>query len=116
MPEQLNILFDQALNKRLGTEGLNIPQLARVAAERDMTLEEVMAMPEKDGWIYTGSKPRDGWSYVCSSYVVAVMKAAGLFDDLEINATEFTPRDLYQLDIYDKDFKRPEVCNKVDPD
>lgn len=75
-----------------------------------MTLEQVMAMPEKDGWIYSGSRPRDGLSYVCSSYVVAVLKAAGVFGDLEINATELTPKDLYQLDIYDKNYKRPEIC------
>jgi hypothetical protein len=28
-------------------------------------------------------------------------KAAGLFGDLEINATEFTPRDVYALDFFD---------------
>jgi len=39
MPEQMDILLDQGLNKRLGTEGLKLPDLARVAAERDMTLE-----------------------------------------------------------------------------
>ena len=75
-----------------------------------MTLEEVMAMPEIDGWRYTGSRPRDGASYVCSSYVVAVMKAAGLFGDLQLNATEFTPRDLYTLNIYDTNYKRPDIC------
>lgn len=81
-----------------------------------MTLEDVMAMPEKDGWIYHGSKPRDGLSYVCSAYVIAVLKAAGVFDDLEINATEFTPRDLYAVNIYDLNFERPEICHKADPD
>jgi len=40
---------------------------------------------------------------VCSSFVVAVMKAAGVFGDMEIHATEFTPRDLYMLDVYDKE-------------
>ena len=81
-----------------------------------MTLEDVMAIPEQDGWTYTGSKPRDGLSYVCSSYVIAVMKAAGIFRGLEVQATEFQPRDLYTLDIYDKNFKRPEICEKADPD
>lgn len=46
-----------------------------------MTLEEVIAMPEKDFWIYEGQTPRDGWSFVCSAYVTALYRAGGLFDD-----------------------------------
>lgn len=42
--------------------------------------------------------------------------AAGLFDDLEINATEFTPRDIYNLDFFDKDFNRPQSCVEADPE
>lgn len=47
-----------------------------------------MAMPELDGWEYTGIEPRDGLSYVCSAYVVAFLKEAGLFGTNEINAVE----------------------------
>ena len=39
-----------------------------------------MAMPEQDGWLYTGLEPRDGEAYVCSAYVAALWKAAGMFD------------------------------------
>jgi len=41
---------------------------------------------------------------------VAVFKAAGLFGDLEVHATEFTPRDMYELNFFDKNFrsKNPE--------
>ena len=67
-------------------------------------------MPEQDGWIYSGKEPRDGLSYVCSAYVTALYKAGGLFGDLEINATEFTPKDVYQMDIFDTEFTRPEIC------
>lgn len=45
-----------------------------------MTLEEVMALPERDFWEYEKLEPRDGWSFVCSAYVAALYKAAGLFD------------------------------------
>lgn len=62
-------------------------------------------MPERDGWLYEGIQPRDGEAYVCSSYIVAVFKAAGLFGDLEVHATEFTPRDLYELNFFDKNFR-----------
>jgi len=60
--------------------------------------------------------PRDGLSYVCSAYVTALYKAAGLFGDMEINATEFTPKDVYSLNFFDLDFQRPEVCQTADPD
>lgn len=72
-------------------------------------------MPEIDGWEYEGIKPRDGVSYVCSSYVAAAYKAAGLFGDLSINATEFTPKDVYTLALFDSS-ERPEACQKADPD
>lgn len=36
--------------------------------------------------------------------MVAVFKAAGLFGDMEVQATEFTPRDLYELDFFDKNY------------
>jgi hypothetical protein len=75
-----------------------------------------MAMPEIDGWEYSSISPhKDGLAYVCSSYVAALYKAAGLFDDLEINATEFTPRDVYMLDFFDATYERPQVCVDADP-
>jgi hypothetical protein len=57
----------QALNKRLGTENRKMPELAFMMAEKGMTFGDLMAIPEKDGWIYN-----DGPSYVCSSFVAAV--------------------------------------------
>ena len=44
-----------------------------------MTLQDVMAIVEQDGWEY---KP--GPVYVCSSFVTALWKAAGLFEGIEI--------------------------------
>jgi len=44
------------------------------------------------------------------------MKAGGLFDDIEINATEFTPNDLYELDIFLTDSNnRAYDCTIADP-
>ena len=96
------------MNLRLGTTGLDIQGVAAAAAERMMTVNDVMAIPEQDGWIYTGEVPRDGMSFVCSAYSASVWKAAGLFGkDVIINATEFTPRDVYMMNFFDKNFKRP---------
>jgi hypothetical protein len=60
MPSVTEIFIEQALNKRLGTEGLKFPGIAAAAADKNMTIEDVMAIPEIQGWIYTGILPRDG--------------------------------------------------------
>ena len=99
-PRVTDIFIGQALNKRLGTTGLKFTELTTAAAEQNMTLEEVMAIPEVDGWIYEGIKPRDGRAYVCSSYVTAVYSAAGLFGEDHVNGTEFTPKDVYNLNFF----------------
>jgi len=103
------------LNKRLGTEGLNLKQIAGEAGRRNLTVEDLMAMVEEEGWVYSGIEPRDGVSYVCSAYVAAAYQAAGLFPG-KINGPEFTPRDVYTLDIFDKNYTRPAVCQNADPD
>lgn len=80
-----------------------------------MSIENVMAMVEMDGWEYTSEKPRDGLSYVCSAYVAAFYKAAGLFGDFDIQATEQTPRDIYTYDFFDTTYALPEQCVAADP-
>lgn len=116
IPDTVDIFFSQALNKRLGTEGLNVKQIAGEAGRRNLTVEDLMAEIEVEGWVYKGLQPRDGVSYVCSAYVAAAYQAAGMFAPGVINGPEFTPRDIYTMDIFDKNFVRPEVCVKADPD
>jgi len=79
-----------------------------------MSIQDVIAIPEQDGWIYTGL-PNDGQAFVCSAYSAAVYKAAGMYDDFEVNATEFTPRDVYMLDFFDANYARPQQCIDADP-
>lgn len=38
-----------------------------------------MAIPEHEDYEYNGLEPIDGRSYVCSAFVTAMYKAAGLF-------------------------------------
>ena len=104
-------VFNEAINKRLGTENLTIPQMAEVIEERGLTFSEVYAIPEQDDWVYS-----DGKSLVCSSFVVAFWKAGGLFGDMEIQATEFTPRDAYSLTFIDPNPELPPECKYNDPD
>ena len=70
-----------------------------------------MAEPEIEGNIYS-----DGYNYICSSFVIAFWKHGGLFGDLEINPNEFSPGDIYTLDIFDKEFNRPQECIDDNPD
>lgn len=107
VPKFIFTTVGEALNIRLGTKDLTIPELAAEAASQGMSLQDVMAIPEQDGWIYYGEEPRDGLSYVCSAYVAALYKAAGLFGDMPINATEFHPRDVYSLAFFNDTFDRP---------
>jgi len=89
--------------------------LASLAADQGMSLNDVMAMPEQDGWVYSGIGSTDGESYDCSAYVTAMYKHAGLFGEFEINSTEFTTRDVYLLDFFDKTSPLPEQCIAADP-
>jgi len=115
IPSTVDMFYTQALNKRLGTTGLNTSQLAAKAAEQQMSLDDVMAITEMDGWKYTGEKPRDGESYVCSAYVAAVWKAAGMFDDFTVQATEWSPKDVYIVKFFDENREMPAACQAADP-
>ena len=50
-----------------------MPELGAIMAERGLTMGDLLAMVERDGWEYS-----DGRSYVCSSFVAAVLKAGDL--------------------------------------
>jgi len=116
-PSTAHNFFTEALEKRLDVEGpKTIAEIASIAASKGLGIEDVMAMPETDGWEYTGEEPRDGESMVCSSFVIALWKAGGVFGDLEINATEFGPNDVYPLNIFEKNIDRPADCVAADPD
>lgn len=96
----------QSLNFHLGTKGLNLSEIALEANKRGMNFSDTLVIVEKDGWEYTGQY-HDGESMVCSCFVAGLWKAAGLFGDMEINAVEQTPKDIYQMDIFNKNWDRP---------
>ena len=102
----LDLVFFEGFSKRLGMRDLGLSDIWEEIYKRDLSIEELMAVVEDENWVYS-----DGHSYVCSAFVVAVYKRAGLFGDLKINATEFTPKDLYELNFFDVSGDNiPEEC------
>jgi len=52
---------------------------------------------------------------VCSSFVVELWKNGGLFGNLTVQGTEWTPKDIYQSVILDPNPPMPEVCQAANP-
>ena len=79
----------------------------------DMSLAELLAMPEQDDWRYeaNGGEPL----FSAGSFVAGALRALGIFDGLDINISEFTVKDVYELDIYDVQFaEMPDRCLEAD--
>lgn len=108
---QISQMIGESLNKNLGTEGLQYPELAIEAAKQKLSIIELMAIPEKQGLIYS-----TGQSYVCSTLATAILKAGGVFEGLKILPNEFTPKDLYQSGVYKDASNLPAACKANDPD
>jgi len=80
------------------------------AAKKGVIFEDLLTIVEKEGWEYS-----TGRNYVCSCFVTAFWKAGGIFGNLEIEPNEFSPKDVYQLKIFNST-SVPEVCRNADPD
>ncbi|KAG6592035.1 hypothetical protein SDJN03_14381, partial [Cucurbita argyrosperma subsp. sororia] len=105
-------LWNEALNIRLGTKGLELPEILVEVEKRGSSFGELLAIPEQDDWIY-----EDGKSASCVAFVLQIYKAAGLFGPLatSIQATEFTIKDAYNLNFYENNSSRlPKWCNGGD--
>ncbi|WOH04202.1 hypothetical protein DCAR_0623611 [Daucus carota subsp. sativus] len=111
-PEYAANMWNEALNKRLGTKGLGLSEILVEVERRGSSFGELLAIPEQDDWIYS-----DGKSASCIAYVLGVYKEAGLFGSISdsIQITEFTIRDAYTLNFFENDLSRlPKWCNDGD--
>uniref|UniRef100_A0A1J3EVC5 Zinc finger MYND domain-containing protein 15 n=1 Tax=Noccaea caerulescens TaxID=107243 RepID=A0A1J3EVC5_NOCCA len=102
-------MWNEALNKRLGTEDLDLYGILEETAMRGMSFDELLTIPEQDEWVYS-----DGKSTTCVAFILAMYKAAGVFGPLadHIQVTEFTIRDAYTLRIFEENQTRlPSWCN-----
>jgi len=107
------LMFLLALNKRLNTTGLSVPDVLYKANQTGLSFQELIMIPEQDSWIYP-----TGYQMVCDVFVCSMWKHAGLFGELsdQIQCTEQTNWDVYAMNFFDINYQRPEVCVQSDPD
>ena len=110
-PAGSDLFLTEHINKKIGKEGLTLQQAIAEGARQGKSLEEILAEPEPEGIEYS-----DGLNYVCTTFVVAFWKHGDLFGDLDLSPNEFGPRDIYMLDIFDKNVTRPQECIDDNPD
>ena len=110
-PPASDLIITENINIRVGKQNLSFQQAIAEAARQGKSLEQLLAEPEMEGIKYS-----DGLNYVCSCFVVAYWKHGGLFGDLDLSPNEFGPRDIYMLDIFDKNVTRPQECIDDNPD
>ena len=103
-------IMGQALNHRLGTQGLSMSQIIVEAAKRGITMGELISMPEQEGWLYDGKQ-----QFVCCAFAAALWKHGGLFGDMTILPQEFTNEDIFSIKVYDEDYVLPAECQTNDP-
>lgn len=113
-PEYAANMWNEALNKRLGTEGLDLPSLLWETEKQGIPFGQLLAIPEKDEWEYS-----DGKSTTCVAFILGMYKDAGLFGLVadKIQVTEFTIRDAYMLKFFEDDVTRlPSWCRELQGD
>ncbi|RLM84617.1 hypothetical protein C2845_PM04G13740 [Panicum miliaceum] len=97
-------MWNEALNKRLGTEGLDLQGIIIETERRGMSFDQLLTIPEQDEWIYS-----DGKSTTCVAFILAMYKEAGIFAPF---TESIQIRDAYMLKIfYDNAARLPSWCN-----
>ncbi|KAF8378338.1 hypothetical protein HHK36_029677 [Tetracentron sinense] len=102
-------MWNEALNKRLGTEDLDLQGVIVETEKRGITFDQLLTIPEQDEWVYS-----DGKSTTCVAFILQMYKEAGIFGPISssIQVTEFTIRDAYMLNIFeDNRTSLPTWCN-----
>jgi len=99
-------LFTEGLNLRLGTNCFRMDCISKALQGRGLTLGAATAMAELDAWRYDGGNTSMG----CSVFAAAAWKAGFGSNWPEIQATEQTPKDNYQMAIFDGAFFTPQNC------
>jgi hypothetical protein len=112
VPSFITSIFGEAGNMRLGTANLTLVEIADVAASRNMSFGDLVALPEQDDWVYS-----DGLSMVCDVYYCSIAKHGGALGAVgqQVQCTEFQNFDAYSLAIFDTTRTLPAACQAADP-
>ncbi|KAI3986661.1 hypothetical protein MKX01_014199 [Papaver californicum] len=105
-------IWNEALNKRLGTQNLSLPEVLVETEKRGLPFDKLLTIPEQDNWVYS-----DGASTSCVGFILEMYKEAGLFDPIasSIQVTEFTIKDAYTLKLFENNSNcLPAWCNNRD--
>jgi len=119
-PAIADLLWNQAFNFRLQTQGLNAAELYEQAYSKGLTFGELVSLPEQDNWMYVqqnnGNQTVKGRSMVCDVFVCEAWKAGGLFGSTPFSCSEATNWDIYTLNVFDPSYVIPPQCAAADPD
>lgn len=106
-PTFVNLGVGEGLNQRLNTFNLTIPQILNYCDEMNVSVVELITLPEQDSFVYPNPP---GPRMVCDVFGLQLYRAAGIFGNLTFETTELTPKDSYQLQIFSTTWQRPQGC------
>jgi hypothetical protein len=122
VPSIGDLMWNQALNHRLGTQGLRTAEIWYTANKAGITTAKLPTLPELDTWRYNTTRYNAdnhvvGRSMVCCVFVCHIWKAAGLFDNLDgdVNCGEQTNFDDYSLTLLDPTPAISDACKAANP-
>ncbi|THG19312.1 hypothetical protein TEA_028511 [Camellia sinensis var. sinensis] len=80
-------MWNEALNKRLGAEDLDLYGILAETERQGITFDQLLTIPEQDDWVYS-----DGKSTTCVAFILAMYKEAVILGPYanSIQVTEFT--------------------------
>ncbi|RDX90669.1 hypothetical protein CR513_27439 [Mucuna pruriens] len=97
-------MWNEALNKRLGTEGLDLHDILVETEKRGIAFDQLLTIPEQDEWVYS-----DGKSTTCVAFILSMYKEAGILGPI---SSSIQIRDAYMLRIFeDNQTRLPRWCN-----
>ena len=105
----------EAMNHRLGTQNLDMNGLLEQMAIQKLSIGQVMAIPENPNWTYGVGTPFEGKRFICSAMTTYLLKAGGALGDVTVVPQEFTPNDVFNLNIWEQASQRPALCVSNDP-
>ncbi|KAE8732113.1 Zinc finger MYND domain-containing protein 15 isoform 2 [Hibiscus syriacus] len=70
-------MWNEALNKRLGTEDLDLYGILEETERCGITFDQLLTIPEQDEWVYS-----DGKSTTCVAFILEMYLEAGVFGSI----------------------------------